>query len=255
MARFFIDISYHGANYAGWQIQPNANTVQEELEKALSTVIRKSSNCVGAGRTDTGVHARQLMVHFDIEGGLPDRFLYAMNGVLPRDISVNAVYLPKITDLHARFSATSRAYTYRISTRKDPMTRDISHWVRHDLDLAKLNKASKILLQYEDFASFCKAHGDQKTTLCRIDHAYWYQKDEMILFKVKANRFLRGMVRALVGTLLPIGANRETVDSLHSIIQAKDRSVAGPNAEARGLTLSSVYYPRNAFQLLEGKTM
>ena len=250
--RYALDISYDGTTYGGWQLQPNTNTVQAELEKALSTFFRAQTSCVGAGRTDAGVHARQLIVHFDGPAQLSDRFYNSMNGLLPADISVKAVYRTINPDFHARFDALSRAYEYFVVTQKWPATRGHSLWVRKALDFEQMNKAAALMPQYQDFASFCKAHADNKTTLCEIKHAYWEQQAPGWVFHIKANRFLRGMVRGVVGTLLLVGEGRISVSDFAKIIEAHDRAAAGPNVKAKGLFLTEVAYPEGSFELLQG---
>ncbi|MEM7514243.1 MAG: tRNA pseudouridine(38-40) synthase TruA [Bacteroidota bacterium] len=248
--RYFLDISYLGTQYAGWQIQPNALTVQEVLEKALQTYFGEPVSVLGAGRTDSGVHARQLLVHFHVDVVLSEKTRFGLNGILPHDISVNGIYTSTQEDFHARFDAISRAYCYRISTHKSPLDTQITSWIRRRLDVEAMNTAAKALLDYKDFASFCKLHGDQKTTLCDMHHAYWTQKGNLLTFHVQANRFLRGMVRALVGTLIWVGEGRISIPEFISIIEAKDRAAAGPNVEAKGLTLEKVNYPVGSFTLV-----
>ncbi len=244
--RYFIDISYVGTNYAGWQVQPNAITVQSVLDEALSILCRTSIQSTGAGRTDAGVHADQLIVHFDVEDPIPSPFLAKLNGILPKDISVNQLFIPRNMPFHARFDAVSRAYRYQITLQKSPALEGYSKWVKHPLNIQHLQKAALLLRKYEDFASFCKAHGDQKTTFCHIHHAYWIKKKKMLTFHIQANRFLRGMVRGLVGTLLQVGYGKITIQQFEEILLAKDRKVAGPNVEAKGLFLNSVSYPLNS---------
>ena len=245
--RYVLDISYKGTHYAGWQIQPNAITVQEVLQEALTTFLRKPTTCTGAGRTDAGVHARQLIVHFDHEGPLNPRFLHAVNGILPADIAVNAVCKSADPDFHARFHALNRAYVYQIVRRKSPLHEDFAYWVRYKLDVEAMNKAGELLKEYEEFGSFCKAYAANETNLCDIHHAYWEETDELLLFHIKANRFLRGMVRAVVGTLLEIGRGKIGMEGFRKVIEAQDRSAAGPAVAAKGLFLTEVNYPENSF--------
>lgn len=247
--RYFLDISYKGTHYAGWQKQPNALTVQEELERALTTVLRKETTCVGAGRTDTGVHARQLMIHLDLDFQPDQSFLHSLNGVLPYDIAVNQILLPQNQELHARFDATFRAYEYRIFQKKAPLDYEFAWWVRHPIDLAAMNQAAKLLFEFEEFGAFCKAHGANKTNFCRMMDARWEVLCEgEIRFYVKADRFLRGMVRALVGTLLWVGSNKISRDQFGRIIASQDRKQAGPAAPAKGLSLIEVGYPEGSFE-------
>ena len=250
--RYFLDIAYKGARYAGWQMQANApHTVQAELDRALSVLLQESVQSTGAGRTDTGVHARQLIVHFDTGAVIGPAFLHGMNGLLPHDIAVNALLQPLRQDLHARFDAISRAYVYRVVRRKSPLDYEFAMWVRRNIDIDKMNEAAAMLLEYEDFASFCKAHGNQDHTLCRMDRAVWEVEGECLIFHIRANRFLRGMVRALVGTLLWVGSGRLSTADFRAIIEARDRRHAGPNADARGLFLTEVNYPPGALRVLQ----
>ena len=248
--RYFLDISYLGTQYAGWQIQPNALTVQEVLEKAIKTYFGEPISVLGAGRTDAGVHARQLLVHVNVDAELSEKTRFGLNGILPHDISVNGIYTSRQEDFHARFDAISRAYCYRISTRKAPLDTQITSWIRRKLDVEAMNAAARELLNYNDFASFCKLHGDQKTTLCDMHHAYWTQEGTLLTFHVQANRFLRGMVRALVGTLIWVGEGKIGIPEFKAIIEAQDRAAAGPNVEAKGLTLEKVNYPAGSFTLI-----
>ncbi len=251
MSRFFLDISYKGTAYAGWQVQPNANTVQAEVDKALFTFFRREISSLGAGRTDAGVHARQLMVHVDISlEEVPQKLFHALNGLLPRDIGLNAILKPHQEDLHARFDAIARAYTYQIVRKKDPHHWEDALWVRQRIDLEEMKKAAAMLPGYREFGSFCKAHADNMTNFCRIDHAYFEERGELLLFHIRADRFLRGMVRAIVGTLLQVGSGAMSLDGFRKVIEAQDRRVAGPNAEAKGLFLVEVAYPQGALKQL-----
>lgn len=246
--RYILDISYKGTNYAGWQIQNNAFTVQEELEKALSTIFSHPISVMGAGRTDAGVHARQLIVHVDFPSNPPKSLLHSLNGILSKDISVNHLYKAKDNRFHARFDAISRAYTYQCVRKKSPFYQESALWLRHPVDLGILTQASNVLLEYSDFASFCKARADNKTNNCRIDHAYWEEKGDLLLFHIQADRFLRGMVRSIVGTLLEISRGKRPPNDMARILDAKDRREAGPSAEACGLFLTEVNYPAGSFR-------
>lgn len=241
--RYVLDISYHGQAYAGWQRQINANSVQEELEKAISTLLRKPTATTGAGRTDAGVHARQLIVHFDHEGELPRNFFYGVNGILPHDIAVHRLLEPKEQSFHARFDAISRSYEYHLVLQKTPLAHGQSFWVRQKLDFAKMNEAAQLMSNYQDFGSFCKAHADNKTNLCDLHHAYWEKQGNTWVFHIKANRFLRGMVRAVVGTLLDVGKGKTSIKGFQKIIEGQDRRLAGANVAAEGLFLTEVAYP------------
>lgn len=243
--RLFIHFQYDGTNYHGWQIQPNGNTVQEELQKALSVILRQPIEVVGAGRTDTGVHARHMVAHFEtvlpLVGEL-EGVSYKLNRLLPRDISVLRIE-PVADDMHARFSATSRRYHYYISTRKDPFARQYSWQIHWQLDFDKMNEAAKMLIGEKDFASFCKVGSDVKTTMCNLTHAQWVKDSETNWhFEIAANRFLRNMVRAVVGTLIEVGRGRMTLEQFQSVLSQKSRSAAGESVPANGLFLEEVLY-------------
>ena len=241
--RYFVWFGYDGAAYHGWQIQPNGNSVQEELQRGLSTLLREEISVTGAGRTDAGVHARVMVAHFDTEKALDCRQLaYKLNRLLPQDIAVDRVEQVS-DDLHARFSATSRTYHYYIHTRKDPFRRAYSCEMHYDLDFAKMNEAGRILTTYEDFGAFCKAHSDVKTTLCQVTKAEWIQtSDSSWYFEITANRFLRNMVRAVVGTLIDVGRGRLSIDDFKKVIEGKQRSEAGESMPANALFLEEIVY-------------
>ena len=241
--RYFVWFGYDGTAYHGWQIQPNGNSVQEELQKGLSTLLREEISVTGAGRTDAGVHARVMVAHFDTEKALDCRQLvYKLNRLLPQDIAVDRVEQVS-DDLHARFSATSRTYHYYIHTRKDPFRRAYSCEMHYDLDFAKMNEAGRILTTYEDFGAFCKAHSDVKTTLCQVTKAEWIQtSDSSWYFEITANRFLRNMVRAVVGTLIDVGRGKLTLDDFKKVIEGKQRSEAGESMPANALFLEEIVY-------------
>ena len=241
--RYFVWFGYDGAAYHGWQIQPNGNSVQEELQKGLSTLLREEISVTGAGRTDAGVHARVMVAHFDTEKALDCRQLaYKLNRLLPQDIAVDRVEQVS-DDLHARFSATSRTYHYYIHTRKDPFRRAYSCEMHYDLDFAKMNEAGRILTTYEDFGAFCKAHSDVKTTLCQVTKAEWIQtSDSSWYFEITANRFLRNMVRAVVGTLIDVGRGRLSIDEFRKVIEGKRRTEAGESMPANALFLEEIVY-------------
>ena len=241
--RYFVWFGYDGAAYHGWQIQPNGNSVQEELQRGLSTLLREEISVTGAGRTDAGVHARVMVAHFDTEKMLDCRQLaYKLNRLLPQDIAVDRVEQVS-DDLHARFSATSRTYHYYIHTRKDPFRRAYSCEMHYDLDFAKMNEAGRILTTYEDFGAFCKAHSDVKTTLCQVTKAEWIQtSDSSWYFEITANRFLRNMVRAVVGTLVDVGRGKLTLDDFRKVIEGKQRSEAGESMPANALFLEEIVY-------------
>ncbi len=246
--RYFIYLSYNGAHYHGWQIQPNGITVQERLNKALSTVLRHEVEIVGAGRTDAGVHARLMVAHMDLQEALPNpaALAFRLNGVLPNDISIQKI-VPVIEEAHARFDATSRTYEYWLVTKKNPFLHDWAAKIYADLDFAAMNEAAKCLYDYIDFTSFSKLHTDVKTNNCKIMRAEWKQRGEMWVFTIQADRFLRNMVRAIVGTLLQVGRGKMTTDEFKAVIEAKDRGKAGTSAPAEGLYLIDVGYPEEIF--------
>ena len=241
--RYFVWFSYDGTAYHGWQIQPNGNSVQEELQRALSTLLREEISVTGAGRTDAGVHARQMVAHFDFSEAIDlEQLAYKLNRILPCDIAVDRVELVD-DDMHARFSATSRTYHYYIHTKKDPFSRPYSTELHYELDFDKMNEAGRILMTYNDFGAFCKSHSDVKTTLCRVTNAEWVQTSETSwYFEITANRFLRNMVRAVVGTLIDVGRGRLTLDDFRKVIEGKRRTAAGESMPANALFLENIRY-------------
>lgn len=241
--RYFITFSYDGTAYHGWQIQPHSVTVQEELQKALSTLMRKPMEVVGAGRTDTGVHARKMIAHFDHDEVLDcPQLVYKLNKLLPRDIAVQHVE-PVADDMHARFSAKSRTYHYYVHLDKNPFLRSYSWRVYGNPDFELMNRAARVLMEYKDFTSFSKVNTDTKTNDCTITEARWDRVGEdQWRFTVTANRFLRNMVRAIVGTLMEVGRGRMTIEQLRSVIEAKDRCRAGDSVPGNALFLVEVLY-------------
>jgi len=241
--RFFITLSFDGTNYHGWQIQPNSDSVQQRLQEALSTLLRQPVEVVGAGRTDTGVHARMMVAHFDWEELIDGKQLaYKLNKFLPQDIAVQEVRLVD-EEMHARFSATSRTYHYFIHMRKDPFQQAYSWQVPFKLDFEKMNEAAKVLLEYKDFTSFSKVNTDTKTNLCNVKEAFWEEiAPDRWRFTITANRFLRNMVRAIVGTLVEVGRGRLSPEDVRRIIEAKDRCSAGESVPAKGLFLVDIKY-------------
>ena len=248
MARYFIYLSYDGSNYHGWQIQPNAATVQETIEKALSLIMRHTVEITGAGRTDTGVNASTMVAHVDFPEEIDcKQVVYRLNKLLPPDIAIHSI--KAVTDsAHARFDALSRRYRYYISTAKNPFTRRYSCRVTGELDFEAMNRAAATLPEHTDFTSFSKLHTDTKTNNCKVTTARWVQTaDTEWYFEIEADRFLRNMVRAIVGTLLMVGRGKITVDGFREIITKKQRSEAGDSAEAQALFLEEVKYPENIF--------
>ena len=244
--RYFLELAYLGSAYHGWQKQPNAISVQEKIEAALSILLREPTEVVGAGRTDAGVHARQLYAHFDLEADPGPEFVFRMNSLLPKDIAVKSLH--KVDpEAHARFDATSRSYEYHVVMEKDPFSLESAHFVKRELEVEKMNEAAGILMEYSDFKCFSRSRTDVKTYLCKIEHAYWEKQGGKLVFHIKADRFLRNMVRAIVGTLLEIGLGKMEIEGLHQIIQSKDRSEAGASVPAHGLYLTKVEYPKEIF--------
>lgn len=244
MQRYFLEIAYEGTAYHGWQLQPNAISVQAVVEKALATLLRQRVRCVGCGRTDSGVHATQFFLHFDVQDPIEDKqhFVFKLNNVLPKDIAAYEL-LPVAPKSHARFDASERAYSYHIHQRKDPFLQGRSTYCIHHLDLAAMQAACDKLLAVKDFASFCKAGADVKTTLCDLKEARWEKQGHRLIFHIRADRFLRNMVRAIVGTLMDVGKGRISVEEFEEIVARKDRSAAGTSVAAHGLYLSEVNYP------------
>ncbi len=248
--RYFIELSYRGTAYNGWQIQPNALSVQQTLQEALSKVLRESIEVVGAGRTDTGVHARYYVAHFDCSTPIDDsdKFLYHLNSVLPFDIAVSRVRRVK-DDAHARFDATEREYTYLISTVKDPFTLGNTWYYRYTtpLSVEAMNRAAEALLRHEDFTTFAKLNSNNSTNICHVTYAHWEARADGFKFVIRSNRFLRNMIRALVGTMVDVGRGKLSPEQFEELIVARDLSRASGSAPAEGLFLSNVKYPEDIF--------
>ncbi|MDR2885678.1 MAG: tRNA pseudouridine(38-40) synthase TruA [Rikenellaceae bacterium] len=260
--RFFLELSYRGTAYNGWQRQPASPTVQQALEEALSTLLREDVTIVGAGRTDTGVHAAYYVAHFDTAHDLvagdenrPPRrgvsvymgtpaaeFCYHLNALLPDDIAVSAVRRVR-DDAHARFDARRREYRYHILPRKDPFRRDTTWQYYVPLDLEAMNRAAAMLLEHDDFTTFSKLHAANKTTICRVVKSQWENVNGELIYAVASDRFLRNMVRSLVGTLVDVGRGKITPERFGEILRAHDRSLVSGSAPAQGLFLSDVDYP------------
>ena len=254
--RYFIALSYDGTAYHGWQIQPNGASVQETLQQALKMLLREDVAVTGAGRTDAGVHAAMMVAHFDTKAPLPappvregsarqtacDYLVYRLNGVLPHDIAIHKIY-PVADDMHARFSARARTYYYYVHTRKSPFLRDRSWRLVSTPDFEAMNRAAATLMEYEDFTSFSKLNTDTKTNICHVTMARWVQlSDYEWRFEITADRFLRNMVRAIVGTLMEVGRGTLNVDGFREVIEQKNRCKAGDSVPARGLFLQEVKY-------------
>ncbi len=243
MFRYFLQLSYKGTRYFGWQIQPNAVSVQEVMEKTLSTVLRENVSVIGAGRTDTGVHALFYILHFDVinEIAEPEKLVYHLNRFLPDDIAIQKIWKVD-NDLHARFSAISRTYKYYISIEKNPFQTETAFLYAGFLDIDKMNEAARILFYYNDFTSFSKLHTDVKTNNCKIYQAGWNREKDQLVFTIKADRFLRNMVRAIVGTLLEVGKGKITIEDFKKIIESKNRGAAGTSVPPQGLFLVDIEY-------------
>lgn len=243
MQRYFIYFRYDGTSYHGWQIQPNGNSVQAELQHALSTILREPVEVVGAGRTDAGVHARIMVAHFDFKTEIDGvQLSYKLNRFLPRDISIVRVDAVA-PEMHARFSAKWRTYHYYVHTSKNPFHRHYSCRLHYQLDFGLMNQAASHLLSVEDFGAFCKSHTDVKTTLCHVVQAEWiHVEDDCWYFVIKANRFLRNMVRAVVGTLIEVGRHRMTLDEFDAVVRGGKRTQAGESMPAHALFLEAVEY-------------
>ena len=247
--RYFIFISYKGTSYHGWQIQPDSVTVQKILDNALSVILNEKISTTGAGRTDAGVHAAVFCAHFDsISADLSTvkNLVFRLNQFLPVDISVNSIR-KVVPDANARYSAVSRTYKYYISRKKDPFS-DSSSWYLHsDIDITAMNKACCSLFKYSDFTSFSKLHSGAKSNICKIYSATWEETDDRLVFTIKADRFLRNMVRAIVGTMIDVGFGKMSPEDFEEIIQAKDRCRAGKSAPAKGLFLADIEYPSEIY--------
>ena len=245
MQRYFVQLSYNGGAYHGWQIQPSGITVQEELNKAFATILRNPDiSLTGAGRTDAGVHAKMMVAHFDLEAPLTtdlDKLVANLNSLLPFDIAIQKIWAVE-PDMHARFSAKMRTYKYYLTLKKNPFTPALVTRIIGDLDFEEMNKAAKCLLNYSDFTSFSKLHTDTKTNNCFITEAYWQEEEDMWVFTISADRFLRNMVRAIVGTLLEVGRGKISVQHFCEIIEKKDRCSAGTSAPPQGLYLYKIEY-------------
>ena len=249
--RFFLTLSYKGTSYHGWQVQDNAPSVQGTLQEALSVLLGGKTDITGAGRTDTGVHASYYVAHFDTENQKPlqqaDDFIYHLNAILPKDIAANSIQ-PVPDEAHARFSAALREYKYYVLTEKDPFRIDTAYRYPLALDVCKMNEAAAALKEYTDFESFCKLGGDNKTTICHIKESVWIREGNELIYTISADRFLRNMVRAVVGTLIDVGRGKTDLGGFRQIIETKDRGAAGTSAPAHGLFLTDVRYPEELFK-------
>jgi len=243
--RYFVKLSYKGTNYHGWQYQPNAKSVQEDLEKAFSLILRSKIAITGAGRTDAGVHAKNFIAHFDFDKELSSvqikDLIYKLNSFISKDLAIHEIY--QVDDrMHARFDAKERTYQYFITIKKNPFTTESAWYVHGKLDVNKMNEACEILKEYNDFGSFAKLHSDNKTNICDLMEARWEEKDELLVFTIKADRFLRNMVRSIVGTMVDIGQGKTSLEEFRKIIESKDRNQAGRSVPGHGLFLVKIKY-------------
>ena len=249
MNRYFIYLAYNGARYCGWQNQPNGTSIQQQIEENLSIVLRQPVSIAGAGRTDAGVHARKMVAHFDVpeELAAPSLLAGKLNKMLPNDIAIDKI-VPVVNNAHARFDAISRTYIYKISERKNPFQSGyVCRMPLHAVNFERMNEACAVLLEYDDFTSFSKLHTDTKTNHCRIIVAGWEKMEDTWVFTIEANRFLRNMVRAIVGTMLEVGRGKITMDDFRTIIEAKNRCMAGMSVPPEGLALADIKYPDTLF--------
>jgi len=243
MNRYFLKLAYNGSGFHGWQVQNNAHSVQAEITNKLSLLLKEDLNIVGCGRTDAGVHASEFFAHFEIERELDELkdLVYKLNSFLDEGIVIYDVYKVD-NDLHSRFSAKKRTYKYYVSTQKNPFRSHLSYYFNVPLNVEEMNKAAAFLFDYEDFTSFSKLHTQTATNICKITEAEWWFEDNMLVFTISADRFLRNMVRAIVGTLIEIGRGKLKAEDIKTIIESKDRSKAGYSVPAQGLFLSGVEY-------------
>ncbi|MDZ4757462.1 MAG: tRNA pseudouridine(38-40) synthase TruA [Bacteroidota bacterium] len=245
--RYALEISYKGSQFHGWQLQPNCNSVQAEMQKALSLICREPVHCLGCGRTDAGVHAKQFVLHFEINGELPERLVHKLNHLLTRDIAIHHLYNVD-PNFSARFDCTERSYEYHIHQNPNPFLSEYSWYFFKNLDIELMNTAASKLLQHKDFKAFCKANSQVNHYECDLREALWIQDDYRLLFKITANRFLRNMVRAIVGSLVELGEGKSTLDEFEQIIVSQDRRESGQSAPPQGLFLARVVYPANTFE-------
>lgn len=247
--RHFIEISFKGTAYHGWQSQQNAITVQSVLEDAIRTITGEPVSVTGAGRTDAGVHASSFIAHFDSTSDKPadrGKFIYSINSVLPEDIAVKDIR-QVIPDAHARYTAIERTYEYTIIKYRDPFLTETAWLFSPDLDITAMNQAASLLPKFDDFTSFSKLHSNNKTNRCRISEATWSFMENKLIFRITADRFLRNMVRSIVGTLILVGSGKKDADEFVEIIRKKDRSSAGFSAPACGLSLVMIKYPEGIY--------
>lgn len=251
MLRYFIELSYRGANYQGWQVQQKAPTVQAEVNKALSTLLQQDTACAGASRTDTGVHARQNFAQFDTKKEIPMDFLHRMNGLLPRDVVINGIFSVS-REANVRFDAIERTYEYILYLKKDPFLEELGYFYPYkQLNIGLMQDAANLLLEHQDYTAFCKARTQVKTKICQVKEAQWnHLKEDRLVFNITANRFLRGMVRGLVGSMMKVGSMEYNIKLFEKIIKKKDRSKVDFSPPGNGLYLMAIKYPYKLKPLL-----
>lgn len=250
MTRYLIRLAYDGTAFHGWQRQPNAPTIQQTLEEAMTMILRTPVALTGAGRTDTGVHAEEFFAHLDLDQNLlpPERekLIFRLNSFLGVDIAIFDIF-PVSENVHARFSASSRTYRYCIARTKNPFRRNYTHYIHGDIDIELMNKGAAMIMSYHDFTSFSKVDTDTKTNICKISFAQWVEEGTELVFTITADRFLRNMVRAIVGTLLQLGIGKITLEDLKQVVESNNRSNAGDSVPARGLILHRIVYPEDIY--------
>ena len=247
--RYFIHLAYNGANYCGWQTQPNLPTVQLTLEQALTTLLRQPIAIVGCGRTDTGVHASDFYAHFTTDTAIDaEQLAFKLNSFLPEDIAIFEIFGVR-DNAHARFDATARTYQYHVSNRRLPFKQGLYSRIYYHPDLNLMNEGAKLLMEYEDFTSFAKLHTQVKTNNCHLSMAQWEEREDEWVFTIRSNRFLRNMVRSVTGTLLDVGRGKLTLEGLREIVERKDRCAAGVSMPPQGLFLTRVEYPFDEIKL------
>ena len=244
--RYFLEVSYRGSHYSGFQSQKNANTIQTEVEKAFKVLLKEEIQLTGSSRTDAGVHALQNYFHFDTKSELSSQLLYNLNAILPRDIAARNLHKVK-DEAHCRFDATAREYKYYIYQKKNPFLEDNAYYYPYTMDLELMQKAATIIKEYSDFTSFSKRNTQVKSFTCDVQESHWTIEGECFVYHVKANRFLRGMVRALVATMLKVGRNKTNLDNFRTIIESQDCTLADFSAPPNGLFLVRVTFPNNYF--------
>ena len=251
MNRYFLEVAYDGTRYSGFQVQENAVTIQFEVEKALEIYLRQKVELTGSSRTDAGVHALQNYFHFDFIDEIGEKSLYNLNALLPEDVAVNSIHRFVVDEgevlPHCRFDAIARDYRYYVYKKKDPFLRDKAYYFPYSLDVDAMREAAKVLKEYEDFTSFSKRNTQVKNFVCRIAESGWMEEGEVIVYRVRANRFLRGMVKAMVGTMLQVGRGKLSIEDFRKVIEGKDCTLADFSAPAHGLFLVAVEYPKNFF--------